>query len=129
MTITKPIHPATDVPAYPTATPDVYPTDYETEYPEKKPEYPVEKEEVSSKAEYATLTTVSVKYTPVPYASGPAHYVPAGNGTSAYVPKPTGTGKPTKPTSYSPTEFEGAASRFSVGLTALVAVVAGVLVL
>ncbi|OAL56597.1 glycoside hydrolase [Pyrenochaeta sp. DS3sAY3a] len=131
VTITKPIHPATDVPAYPTATPDVYPTDYETEYPEKKPEYPVEKEEYSSKAEYATLTTVSVKYTPVPYASAPAPapYVPAGNGTSAYVPYPTGTGKPTKPTSYSPTEFEGAASRFGVGLTAIVAVVAGVLVL
>ncbi|KAH7402727.1 glycoside hydrolase superfamily [Pyrenochaeta sp. MPI-SDFR-AT-0127] len=156
VTITKPIHPATDVPAYPTSKPDVYPADYPASpkpssptYPEadkpvygadkpSEPEYPVEDEKVTStKVQYITLTKVPVPYTPVPHApvphvsSAPYAAVPYGakNGTSAYVPKPTGTGKPTKPSSYSPPEFEGAASRFGVGLTAVVGVVAAFFVL
>ncbi|KAF1841583.1 glycoside hydrolase family 18 protein [Cucurbitaria berberidis CBS 394.84] len=90
-----------------------------------------------SSAVYTPVPQVSsAVYTPVPQVSSavytPAPYVPvygSKNGTSAYVPKPTGTGKPTMPSSYAPPEFEGAASRFGVGLTAVVAVVAAFFVL
>jgi chitinase len=68
----------------------------------------------------------SVVYTPVAYPS-----VPAKNGTSGYPVKPSGTGSvPTKPTSYvPPAQFTGAASHVGVGMTGLLAVVAGLLVL
>lgn len=149
VTLTKPMHPATGVPAYTSSVPQVYPAGYPSppkassaispgsdEYPStpeasSAPEYPVE-DSTSTLVQYVTLTKVPVAYTAVPYASS-APYAPvpygAKNATSAYVPQPTGTGSPAQASSYVPTEFEGAASRFSVGLTAVVAVVAGFLVL
>jgi chitinase len=83
---------------------------------------------------YVTKTPVpvvpSAKYTPAPYPSAPAQ-----NGTSGYPIKASGTGvsaPPSKPTSASytpPAQFTGAASHIGVGMTGLLAVVAGLLVL
>ncbi|KAL6703780.1 Chitinase 2 [Coniothyrium glycines] len=170
VTITKPAHPATDVPAYsssvaynagyPSAPKPSSPSSskpetpvYKEETPEKPaqpahptaaasskaqehpvhsavPEYPKKPVEdatvTSTHVQHITLTKVPVPaYTPAPYPSAAPHVpVPAHNGTAAYVPLPTGTGKPSKPSAYSPSEFEGAAGRFSVGATAFVGVVA-----
>ena len=123
-----PVYPASsktpEYPAYPEAS-------KAPEYP-AVPEYPKKPVEdvTSTIVQHVTLTKVPVAYTPAPYPTGPAPYVPVGvNSTSAYAPLPTGTGKPTKPTTYTPPEFEGAASRFGVGMTGIVAVVAGLLML
>ncbi|KAI2477707.1 hypothetical protein Ptr902_10869 [Pyrenophora tritici-repentis] len=98
-----------------------------SEYPKK----PVEPVEVTSTIR-VTLTKVPA-YTPAPYpTAGGASYspvAPAKNATSAYAPMPTGTGKPAMPSSYVPSEFEGAANRAGVGLMMLVGVVGAVLVL
>lgn len=132
---------AAEYPAYPAGSKAAeYPVYAESS---KAPTYPAHSgvpaylkkpvEDVTSTVvQYATLTKVPVAYTPAPYPTAPAPYVPVGaakNSTSAYAPKPTGTGKPSKPSSYTPAEFEGAASRFGVGLTAVVGVVAAFLVL
>lgn len=104
------------------------------EYP-KKPVEDVTSTLTSSLIQHVTLSKVAVvtASVPVPYPSAPslAPYAAVGiaNGTSAYAPLPTGTGKPAKPTSFAPPEFEGAASRFGAGMTVLVSVVAGFLVL
>jgi chitinase len=127
VTITKPIHPASDVPAYPTGVPSkpeeekpVYGADYPSQPQQEYPAQP-------SKAEYPPVyQTLSKAYTPAPYPTA-GYGKPAYNASSAYVPKPTGTGSyPTKPTSYSPPapEFTGAASRASFGFAAVVGVVA-----
>ncbi|KAH9868708.1 hypothetical protein J1614_007780 [Plenodomus biglobosus] len=113
------------------------------EYPDQPgaPEYPKKPVEdvagtvISTLIQHVTLSKVAIPtaYAPAPYPTAPvtAPYaaVGAANGTGAYAPLPTGTGKPTKPTSYTPPEFEGAASRFGVGMTAIIAVFAGFLVL
>jgi chitinase len=87
------------------------------------PEQP--KKQVSTTISIVIVTPVPVAATLVPYPSAPAG---AKNGTMGY-PTATGTGAPTKPTSYVPPQFEGAANRLYVGLTGLTAVVAGLLVL
>ena len=87
------------------------------------PEQP--KKQVSTTISMVIVTPVPVAATLVPYPSAPAG---AKNSTMGY-PAATGTGAPTKPTSYVPPQFEGAASRLSVGLTGLIAVAAGLLAL
>ncbi|KAI8938010.1 hypothetical protein NX059_005683 [Plenodomus lindquistii] len=85
---------------------------------------------ISTLVQHVTLKVViPTAYVPAPYPTAPAPTMhgPVGtaSGTGAYAPLPTGNGERTKPSVYSPPEFEGAASRFGVGVTALVAVVAG----
>ena len=110
----------------------------------KKQDYPVEHSMVTIKS-----TTVSIVYVmktpvpvvpagknmPVPYSSAPVVGYPvkptggypmsSGTGVPS---KPSGTGAPTKPT-YAPPQFTGAASHVGVGMTGLLAVVAGLLML
>ncbi|KAJ8109140.1 hypothetical protein OPT61_g7674 [Boeremia exigua] len=164
VTITKPIHSATDVPAYPTIVSEYptapkpsapaaeYPIDkeeipsyetpaksssvpYEATKPSPKPEVPSAEYPVASSkpsSQYVTLTKVATPTanTAVPYPTPIGHQsYPVGNGTvpsgtGAVKPSATGTGKPVKPTSYTPPEFEGAASKLSMGMTGVVAVVA-----
>lgn len=79
----------------------------------------------STLTQYVTLTKVHVPYkTSAPYGAANSTivgYPPAGTASN--------TGKPSKPTSYTPAEFKGAASRFSVGMSGLVVLIAGLLVL
>lgn len=106
VTLTKPVEP-TEYPVHGQAQPSDVPEAYE--------------EDVTSVVEqYVTLTKVAVPYTPAPQKQ--AH------NTGAYVPSSTGSGG-AYPTKYAPPEFEGAASRAGVGLTAVVVLMAGVLAL
>ncbi|KAH7079138.1 glycoside hydrolase superfamily [Paraphoma chrysanthemicola] len=95
----------------------------------KKQDYPVASTTVSivylTKTPVPVVPVSSVKYTPIPYPSAPAK-----NSTSGYPVKPTGTGAvPSKATGYSPPQFTGAATQVSVGMTGLLAVVAGLMAL
>ncbi|XP_014551627.1 hypothetical protein COCVIDRAFT_30842 [Bipolaris victoriae FI3] len=107
--------PAAEYPSYPVGT----------GYPKK----PVDHEAVSST--HVTLSKVAVPtYIPAPYPSAGVPYIPAGpakNATSEYVPMPTGTGKPVTPLPSMPPQFEGAASRASVGFMMFVGAVGAVL--
>lgn len=82
-----------------------------------------------------TLSKVSVPvvYTPAPYPTTPGADlkapVGAGIGTNAYAPLPTGTGNTVKPSTYAAPQFEGAASRPGMGLTAIFVLFVGILVL
>lgn len=106
--------PAAEYPLYPVGT----------GYPKK----PVEHEAVSSM--HVTLSKVAVStYIPAPYPSAGVPYIPAGpakNATSVYVPMPTGTGKPVTPLPSMPPQFEGVASRASVGFMMFVGAVGAV---
>tara|TARA_R110002003_G_scaffold288_11_gene18424 strand:- start:14180 stop:16936 length:2757 start_codon:yes stop_codon:yes gene_type:complete len=154
VTITKPYSPPTDVPAKPSspptyggdkpqppAKPSTPPTPPSQPSVPAKPSSPPTYDVPKKQENPATSTTVSivyitktpvpavpvssVKYTPVPYPSAPAK-----NGTTSYPVKPTGTGAvPSKATGYSPPQFTGAATQVGVGMTGLLAVVAGLMVL
>jgi chitinase len=153
-TITKPATPATNVPSVPTAPSVPSGPSYGGEKPQEsakpstpsygsdKPSYPPTYEVPKKQEAPASSTTVeivyitktpvpvlpSVQHTPIPYPTAPAF-----NGTIGYPVKPTGTGvsaPPTKPTTYvPPPQFTGAASHVGVGMTGMLAVVAGLLVL
>lgn len=149
VTVTKPNTPATGVPAKPTGP--VYGGDNKSQppaqpsmpsvptYGNQKPSQPIYSADVKKQND-ATSTTVQIVYvtkTPVPvvpvstmlYPSGPAKNATSAAGTGTGVPtKPTGTGVPTKPT-YAPPQFTGAASRMGAGLTGVLAIAAGLLVL
>lgn len=144
VTITKPNVPATGVPAKPTGPvyggdkpqPPAQPSKPSgPSYGNDKPNPPVYSVDVKKQND-ATSTTVQIVYvtkTPVPVvpvvpAYTPVAYPSAKNATSGYPTKPTGTGVPTKPT-YAPPQFTGAASRLGAGLTGVVAVAAGLLML
>ncbi|KAF2031238.1 glycoside hydrolase [Setomelanomma holmii] len=148
VTITKPYSPPTDVPAKPSSPPTYGGDKPQPPAKPSTPSYGGEKPpnntpvyDVPKKQEAPTSTTVSivyitktpvpvvpvssVKYTPIPYPSAPAK-----NGTSSYPVKPTGTGSvPSKATGYTPPQFTGAASQVGVGMTGVLAVVAGLMAL
>lgn len=137
-TITKPATPATNVPSYPTA-------------PAKpsNPSYGGDKDVPKKQEAPASSTTIEIVYvtkTPIPVVPevktpvAPYPSAPNGNGgypvkptgTGAYVPpsKPTGTGVPTKPSAYvPPAQFTGAASHVGAGMTGLLVLAAGFLLL
>lgn len=79
----------------------------------------------STLTQYVTLTKVHVPYkTSAPYGAANSTivgYPPAGTASS--------TGQLAKPTSYKPAEFKGAASQFGVGMSGLVVLMAGLMVL
>ncbi|KZM19641.1 hypothetical protein ST47_g8938 [Ascochyta rabiei] len=149
VTITKPIHPATDVPGYPTPTVVAeQPTAPKPSTPAA--EYPVDKAEVPSYETPAKSSSAGAYEgtKPSPKPSVPSYpedatitlsrYVtltkhqgyPVGisngtvpSGTGAVKPSATGTGKPVQPSGYATPEFEGAASKLNVGLAGVVGVV------
>jgi chitinase len=102
---------------------------YVPEKPEEETYVPEKPEEYNTK--HATSTVVQVitlTKVPIPATSAPgAPYVPA-NSTNVYAPtgSTSSTGYGSYPT-YIPSEFEGAASRFSVGMSTLGLLVAAVL--
>jgi chitinase len=134
VTLTKPLDHQTELYPTPQATGETYvPTNPEGEtyvpgMPNKEAAAPEQPE--GQKTEHATSTVVQVitlTKVPVPYT--PAPYAPA-NGT--VVNTPTGaassTGYGSYPT-YTPPQFEGAATRFGVGMSTLVLLMAGLLAL
>ncbi|KAF2270835.1 glycoside hydrolase [Lojkania enalia] len=102
----------------------------EEEYPEfGKPEKPETETETATSTvyQYVTLTKVPVpaSETPAPYAP----YTPV-NSTHVYAPTGSTTGTGSVPYgTYTPIEFEGAASRFSFGMSAVAVIAAGLLAL
>ncbi|KAF2000757.1 hypothetical protein P154DRAFT_575805 [Amniculicola lignicola CBS 123094] len=128
VTLTKPYeeYPATsaEAVAYPSkgAEYEVTPEEY-TSAAEVPAAYPTTIEATSTVYQYITLTKI-----PVPAVPTYPPYAPS-NGTTVYAPTGSASATGAAYTSSVPVEFTGATSRFSVGMTAVAVLVAGLLAL